>query len=123
MATLIWIAFLILVLGGYGLWRGFSRDICISLMLVASGLASAALVIIGTTLALLAAGAVVIAALAVGLIEGQRYTRAGARGRTARTAAKPPAETFYALWQGGGMRARRAPRQGATPRKRPRQPL
>lgn len=122
MATLIWIAFLILVLGSYGLWRGFSRDVCISLMLIACGLAGAALVIIGTTSALLIAGAVVIASLAVGLIEGQRDMRKSARARRARTVAKPPVETFYALWQ-GGIRARRAPRQGATPRKRSRHSL
>lgn len=123
MATLIWIAVLILVLGSYGLWRGFSRDICISLMLIASGLAAAALIIIGTALTLLAAGVVVIVSMIVGLMEGQRDIRADARARPSRTVARPPTETFYALWKGGGMRARRAPRQGATPRKRPRQTL
>ncbi|MFC0266432.1 hypothetical protein [Kushneria aurantia] len=117
MATLIWIASLIALLGGYGLKRGFSRDISLSLILVAAGIISAALIIINTTASLSVASVVIAATFGLCLIEGRREIRSPARGRATHSRAHPLSSTLHTPWQ-GRIRARRAPRHGATPRRR-----
>ncbi|WP_456269850.1 hypothetical protein M1D97_06130 [Kushneria sp. AK178] len=122
MTSLLWIACLAAALGGYGLWRGFSRDICLSVMLIALGVAAASLIIMSNVISLLLAGAVVIASLGICLFEGRRPTPTPRQGRAKRPRSHQPKAALAALWQ-GSLRARRAPRQGATPRNHPRQPL
>lgn len=120
MISLLWIAFLAITLGGYGLWRGFSRDICLSVMLIALGVAAGALVIISSVTSLVIAGVVVIASLVVCIREGVRDIPAPRQGRARRQPTRPLVPSLTHLWQ-GNIRMRRAPRQGATPRKRSRQ--
>ncbi|MFC0339118.1 hypothetical protein SAMN05421848_0645 [Kushneria avicenniae] len=120
MISLLWIACMATALGGYGLWRGFSRDICLSVVLIALGVAAAALIIISSVASLVVAGAVVTISLGVCLREGQRQTPSARQGRAKRPRSHQPRAALAALWQ-GNVRARRAPRQGATPRKRSRQ--
>lgn len=122
MISLLWIAFLATILGSYGLWRGFSRDICLSVMLIALGVAAGALIIISSVGSLLMAGVLVIASLGVGLREGMREIPKSHRGRAQRQTIRPLASSLPNLWQ-ANIRMRRAPRQGATPRKRSRQTL
>ncbi|WP_299258262.1 hypothetical protein [uncultured Kushneria sp.] len=120
MISLLWIAFLAITLGGYGLWRGFSRDICLSVMLIALGVAAGALIIISSMASLLMAGVAVIASLGVCIREGMREIPAPRQGRARRQPIRPFVPSLTHLWQ-GNVRMRRAPRQGATPRKRSRQ--
>ncbi|WP_438768044.1 hypothetical protein [Kushneria sp. TE3] len=122
MISLLWIAFLAIALGGYGLWRGFSRDICLSVMLIALGVAAGALIIISSAASLLVAGAAVIASLGLCIREGQRDNPRPRQGRARRASINPLTPALTQLWQ-SSIRARRAPRQGATLRKRARQPL
>lgn len=120
MISLLWIAFLAITLGGYGLWRGFSRDICLAVMLIALGIAAGALVIISSVISLVMAGVAVIASLGVCIREGMRDIPAPRQGRARRQTVRPLMPSLTHLWQ-GNIRMRRAPRQGATPRKRSRQ--
>ncbi|ART62086.1 hypothetical protein [Kushneria marisflavi] len=120
MISLLWIAFLAIILGGYGLWRGFSRDICLSVMLIALGVAAGALIIISSVGSLLMAGVLVVASLGVCLREGMREIPKPQQGRAQRQPARPLAPSLPDLWQ-ANIRMRRAPRQGATPRRRSRQ--
>ncbi|REC95776.1 hypothetical protein [Kushneria indalinina] len=122
MISLLWIASLAIALGGYGLWRGFSRDICLAVMLIALGVAAAALIIISSVASLLVAGAMVIISLGVCVREGQRGKPAPGPRQTRRSSVTPLFPALVHLWQ-GNIRTRRAPRQGATLRKRSRQLL
>ncbi|RKQ97024.1 hypothetical protein C7446_2440 [Kushneria sinocarnis] len=78
---LFWIALLAIILGGYGLIRGFARDVCISVILIATGVMLAQLVWFDRHWAYLLAMLVTVITLFGCLREGRR---AGAGTRTGR---------------------------------------